>query len=118
MSEAFNRVTIDYITRNDATGDYSLYLMEHAGWSDVGARLKTLQERVYTALDVVLDGQLASDYPDSRGKKVQIAVIFGGQEMPSEAVSLLERLDGIAKQHEEYGPAAIARGLVSAIRAF
>ena len=115
MSAEFNKVTVDYITRSDETGDYSLYLLERAGWSELDARLKTLQERVYTALDVVLDGQLASDYPESRGKKVQIAVVFAGQDAPTAAVQMLERLDRVAKEDEEYGPSAISRGLIASV---
>lgn len=111
----FNRVTIDLITRHDSTGDYSLYLKEQAGWNGDPARLRQLQDRVYNALDVVLDGQLASDYPDSKGSMVRVVVVFLGQDAPLDAIGVLERLHEYANTHSDFAPSAISRGLVSGL---
>jgi len=111
----FNKVTIDYLTRHDATGDYALYLVEPAGWSDLDARLHKLQDRIYTAVDALLDGQIASDYPDSKGTFVRIKIVFLGQDAPERAVQMIDRLHAYVNESPEHAQAGVSRGLISGL---
>src|SRR5687767_15103735 len=97
----FNRVTIDEITQHDTTGVYSLYLLEPAEGAGELARQRAIQDRVYAAVDAVIDGQIASDYPASRGKHVRVIVAFKGAQVPPEAVSLLQRLNAFIAEHPD-----------------
>lgn len=98
----FNRVTVDYITHTEDKAEYALYLVEDAPWENTENRVKVMQDRVYTALDAVLDGQLASDYPDSRGKKVRIEVVCRGPNPPSRFQEVVNRLNEIVNTTGDY----------------
>lgn len=67
-------VTIDLITERSADGAFVLVLVEEGPWLPemVEAELKRLQERLYDAVDVVVDGHLARSYPDSFGRMALI----------------------------------------------
>jgi len=100
MSE---EVTIDYITHNPDKTEFALYLVEGGDWSNLSDRLQVLQNRIYNAVDITLDGQLASGYPDSRGKKVRIDVVAKGDiSPPKEVKRLVDRLNEIVNTEDDY----------------
>ena len=113
----FREATIDYITHNADLSEFALYLVESGPWPDPARdRLLPLQERIYTIVDVVLDGQLASDYPDSKGKRVRVEVVFRGSPPPEDALRMIARLDEYICSSPEYAPVAIRSGLLSSLR--
>jgi hypothetical protein len=69
-----NHVTIDLITHRPKDDKYEMILVEEGPWPDgeIIPKLRELQERLYNYVDVAVDGQLASKYPDSKGKGVVI----------------------------------------------
>lgn len=70
----YRNVKIDLITHNADKSEFALYLIENNPFKDEYSRLSQIQDRIYDVIDIVLDGQLASDYPDSMGKAVKIVV--------------------------------------------
>eukprot|EP00456_Euglypha_rotunda_P020980 TRINITY_DN18162_c0_g1_i1.p1 TRINITY_DN18162_c0_g1~~TRINITY_DN18162_c0_g1_i1.p1 ORF type:complete len:124 (+),score=26.96 TRINITY_DN18162_c0_g1_i1:155-526(+) len=108
----FNQATINYITHNVDLSEFTLYLIEKGPWPEpVRERLLPIQERIYTVVDAVLDGQIASDYPDSKGKRVHVEVVFQGGEPPADALSMVARLDEHVCNSPEYAPVEIGRAV-------
>jgi hypothetical protein len=113
----FRKATIDYITHNSDLSEFALYLIEQGPWVEpVREKLLPIQERIYTVVDVVLDGQLASDYPDSKGKKVRIEVVFQGCQPPESALQMIARLDEFICSSPEHAPVGIRSGLLLSLR--
>ena len=113
----FRQATIDYITHSKDLSEFALYLIEKGPWTEpVREKLLPIQERIYTVVDVVLDGQLASDYPDSRGKKVRIDVVFKGDPPPDDEFQMITRLDEFICSSPEHALVAIESGLLSSLR--
>lgn len=113
----FNKVTIDYITQSRDGDEFALYLVESPPWGDDPvARARSVQERVYNATDFVLDGQLASDYPDSRGKRVRIDVVCKGDDPPPNIREVVEGLDEVVHTAEDYVRDIQQKGVVSDLR--
>lgn len=67
------RTTIDLIT-TATDGTYILGLVEEGPWGRKRAetQLRRIQQRLYDAIDVAIDGHLAARYPESRGRAVVI----------------------------------------------
>lgn len=72
------KVTIDLVTEDQANKEIVLYLVEdgpwpsgQAGWSSC---LKRIQDRILSAADVAIAGNLASKYPEAIGLSVRIQV--------------------------------------------
>jgi hypothetical protein len=72
------KVTINYITEDPNAGEWVLHLVEDGPWPAEGqameARLRAIQDRIYSAVDVALGGQLAGMYPEARGARVRVQV--------------------------------------------
>jgi hypothetical protein len=59
----------------DETQDCCLMVLVEEGWTGpIDADLRVLQDRLYGCVDAALDGQLAGQFPESRGKAVVIRV--------------------------------------------
>jgi hypothetical protein len=73
-----NRVTIHTITYDPTHDEYVLYLVEDGPWpSDDNSWAETLaqiQDRIFGAIEVAIDGRLQEQYPDSSDKSVRIQV--------------------------------------------
>lgn len=68
-------ITFDLITDDPKNDEFVVYLVEDGPWSnDLHERLKNLQGRLYNAFDAVVDGALASKYPESKSRRVRIQV--------------------------------------------
>lgn len=68
------QVTIDLVTKRP-DGAFTMVLVEQGPWAEEPAdHLRALQNRLYDCVDVVLDGQLANRYPDSKGRPLVISV--------------------------------------------
>lgn len=72
------RVTFDLVTADPVHGEAVVYLVEEGPWpeNEAGwnARLRGLQDRLYDAVDAVVDGHLAGRFPDLHGKPVRIQI--------------------------------------------
>ena len=53
-----------------------MVLVEEGDWSDVDARLRLLQQRMYECIDAAIDGQLADQFPEAKGKKIVVSIDF------------------------------------------
>jgi hypothetical protein len=72
------RVTFDLVTEDPVHGEAVVYLVEEGPWprDEAGwdARLRGIQDRLYDAVDAVVDGRLAARFPDLHGKPVRIQI--------------------------------------------
>jgi hypothetical protein len=67
-------VTVNFVAF-DETQDCCLMVLVEEGWTGpIDAHLRALQDRLYGCLNAALDGHLADQFPDSRGKAVVIRV--------------------------------------------
>lgn len=98
----FNEVTVDLIVHSDDKSEFALYLVEDAPWGDVELRVKKMQDRVYTTVDAVLDGIIASDYPDSKGKRIRIEVVCRGESPSPRFSEVVNRLNQIIHSMDDY----------------
>jgi hypothetical protein len=68
--------TIDLITETHETGEFALILVEDGPWPIKGPDwkecLSRIQNRIYDAIDIAIDGHLAARYPDSKGRRVRV----------------------------------------------
>ena len=81
-----------------------MVLVEAGPWTDTETRLRTLQERLYGCMDAAIDGQLADQFPASRGKEVIIQVDF--YDVPrAQAEDFMERFAFGIKFLPDYNPA-------------
>jgi len=67
-------VKIDLITEHPETGVFALILVETGPWTPgtEDAELRRIQNRLYSCVDVAIDGHLANTYPKSKGRPVRI----------------------------------------------
>lgn len=96
------RVKVDFFTLDEAHEEYVMYLVEEGPWlpDDMPLRLSALQERIYSAVDVAIDGHLGKEHPESMGMKVRIQVDLH-DDAPPDIETLVRRLsDHIAKNPE------------------
>jgi hypothetical protein len=97
------KVTVDFFTIDPSTREFVMYLVEGGPWDEASLteRLTWIQDRIYKAVDVAIDGHLAREHPESLGNSVRIQVdLHGG---PPEAVQqLVGRLDDYVRTNHEY----------------
>lgn len=67
---------VDFVVRDDSPDVMKMVLVEEGDWSDIDARLRFLQERLYGCIDAAIDGQLADQFPETKGKKVIVSIDF------------------------------------------
>ena len=114
-SPMFNKVTVDLIVHSDDKSEFALYLVEDAPWGDVELRVKKMQDRVYTTVDAVLDGIVASDYPDSKGKRIRIEVVCRGESPSPRFREVVNRLNQIIHSVDDYVSDINRSGYVSSL---
>ena len=70
------KVTIDFVGRDQPHGGWALIFVEQGPWPEdqVIAKLRDLQDRLYTCIDAVLDGDVSSKFPASKGMPLLIRV--------------------------------------------
>ena len=77
MSEAqeargvHNPRVVDLITRDDATGEVVLVMLEERPWGSDAGQLRQLEAKFNAYLEYVLGGHLARQYPDYAGLPVR-----------------------------------------------
>lgn len=74
MTQNTHRLLVDFVTHSEGTNSWQLVLVEQGPWADMRAGLARLQDRLYDALDVLIDGTFAEMYPQSAGRPGGIRV--------------------------------------------
>ena len=69
---------MDFVVRCDSPDVMKMVLVEEGDWSDIDARLRILQQRMYGCIDAAIDGQLADQFPETRGKLIVVSIDFYG----------------------------------------
>lgn len=106
-----SEVTIDFIARNP----WQMVLVEQGPWDDVSGNLRRLQDRLYTCIDVAIDGKLAELYPDSIGASVIIRL--DGYNLPmSESREFFEMFSSAVLELPDYKTALETSPHVSGIQ--
>lgn len=95
-------MTLDLITDDPNNDEFAVYLVEEGPWdSDPRQRLVALQKRLYDAFDVIVEGVLASKYPDSKGRRFRIQV--NSYNSPPESVlNLVRKFASFIQENDEY----------------
>ena len=63
-------ITVDFMAKDP----WQMVLVEEGPWQDIPASLTKLQQRLYSCLDAAIDGQLAEQFPESRGQPITLRV--------------------------------------------
>lgn len=94
---------IDLITEDPNNGEYVMYLVEDGPWpeADLEQRLRAIQTRLYDAIEIAIDGQLASKFPNALGKPVRIQLDCYDQP-PSQVDELVTSLNGLVAESDEW----------------
>ena len=104
-------ITVDFIAKDP----WQMVLVEEGPWHDVPAKLTKLQERLYSCLDAAIDGQLAEQFPESRGQPITLRVDCYGA--PREGVEqFFERFSSSALQLPDYKASLATSPHVSGIQ--
>jgi hypothetical protein len=69
----FDAVKVDVVALS-ADGSVELYIVQDHPWTGSDAQLSSLQAKVHNYVGYALDGQLATDYPETVDKPWQIVV--------------------------------------------
>jgi hypothetical protein len=92
--------TIDFITETPETGEFALILVEDGPWPNKDANwnecLSRIQNRIYDAIDIAIDGHLAAKHPNSKGRSVRVQI-----DSPSGLPPALAKLVARMKEHIE-----------------
>lgn len=67
---------VDFVVKGDSPDVMKMVLVEEGDWSDIDARLRLLQQRMYECIDAAIDGQLTDQFPETKGKKIVISIDF------------------------------------------
>jgi hypothetical protein len=71
---ASQEFVIDFVARGETPGQWRLVLVEEGPWQDMTLALTRLQDRLYNCVEAILDGQIATQFPDSLGAPIVIQV--------------------------------------------
>lgn len=62
---------VDFVAKGDMPNEWKMVLVEEGPWAgSIDDQLRRVQQRMYGCIDAALDGQLAENFPDSKGKRV------------------------------------------------
>jgi len=111
---------INLVTENPSTGEFALILVEDGPWpeanSDWSDCLSRIQNRLYDAIDIAVDGHLAAKYPNAFGKKARIQ-IDSPNGVPDRVSNLISTLrTAILTEGDEYYSAIKKSPYISAFR--
>ncbi|MEN6505041.1 MAG: hypothetical protein ABFD92_10905 [Planctomycetaceae bacterium] len=110
---------LDLITLDDANGEIVLYLVEDGPWPDdereVSACASRIQERIFGALDVAVDGHLAKKYPEMKSDRIRIQV-DSPHGAPTWLSELIDQIGRCFEQNQECRDAIKNSPYVRALR--
>jgi len=67
---------VDFVVKGDSPDVMKMVLVEEGDWSNIDARLRLLQQRMYECIDAAIDGQLTDLFPETKGKKIVVSIDF------------------------------------------
>lgn len=112
-----HKVTIDLVTEHPETGDFVMVAVEEGPWSpeEVLTQLQRLQDRLYDFVDAAIDGYLAAEFPESKGRNVTIRLDC--YNIPEEQVApFFRRFEEKIEQSEEVNEVIRSLSNVSRLR--
>lgn len=113
------RVTIDTITYDSTHDEYTLYLVEDGPWptDELGWNqcLTRIQNRIFDAFDIAVDGHLHKTFPDSLGKSIRIQ-IDSPHGTPKKLSDLISQIKRFIDTSEEYSKAIESSSYIQSLR--
>ncbi|MDX9874758.1 MAG: hypothetical protein RBS88_07585 [Spongiibacteraceae bacterium] len=65
--------TVNFVAKGNLPDEWRMVLVEEGPWhGQIDDQLRRIQGRMYGCIDAALDGQLAEDFPESKGRRVVI----------------------------------------------
>ena len=65
--------TVDFVAKSPSANEWKLVLVEAGPWAEpVADHLRRIQGRLYGCLDAAIDGQLAEEFPETKGRRIVI----------------------------------------------
>ncbi len=74
---------VDALGTDKVTGEAVLTLIDESPWDEESQHLALLQAKLNSYLRFIESGEITASYPDARGRKTRIDVVF--QHAPTEA---------------------------------
>lgn len=66
-----HEIIVDFVAEGDSPEEWRMVLVEEGPWfGSVENQLRRIQERMYGCIDAALNGQLAEQFPGSKGKRI------------------------------------------------
>ncbi len=89
-----NNDVVDIVSIDTQTGDVILTVSDHLEWSDSMSHQEILQTKLNRYLAFLESGELLETYPDAKGRRATIKVVF--KHTPDESGSgFLERAKSV-----------------------
>jgi hypothetical protein len=106
---------VDFVARGSTPDEWRMVLVEEGPWTPpFDDELRRIQTRLYECVDAALDGQIASKFPESRGKR--LVVQLDGYQLPNKEVdSFFRRFAAAALAVEDYRRALASCPYVSEV---
>jgi len=109
-------VTVDFIAKGSDSDPWAMVLVEEGPWAkaEVEGQLQRIQDRLYGCIEAALEGQLAEQFPASKGKAV--AVRLDCYNVPrTEVTEFFERFSRHALRLSGYEKALKSSAFVSSL---
>ena len=90
---------VDAVGVEKSSSKVILTISDHLDWSDTDAHLLILQAKINGYLAFIEGGQILSAYPQSKGRKPVIEIVFKFQPS-ADALTFLERVRAIVEPAE------------------
>jgi hypothetical protein len=82
---------VDFVGVEAGSGKVVLTISDHLSWSDVGAHLRALEDKLNAYLRFVESGELLTAYPDAVGRQPVIDLVTAA-ELPTRAFEYLAKV--------------------------
>ena len=92
------RKVVDAIGIERATGDVSLTISDHLDWSDVPGHAFALQEKINDYLAFLESGEIFTEYPAAKGKKMRIQIFFLHAPPAGDALRFLAHAEEVIRK--------------------
>src|ERR1700685_1777500 len=85
------RLIVDAISVDRASGDVCLTISDHLDWANVLEHVYSLQEKINDYLAFLESGQIFAEHPAAKGKKLKIKVFFKFAPPEGDAITFLAK---------------------------
>jgi len=111
-----SHITFNLITDDSKNDEFVVYLVEAGPWRDaLHGRLEKLQGRLYDAFDAIVDGALASEYPETKGRRIRIQVDCHNSP-PKTVLDIVRKFAAFIHDNKEYQNAIRESPFVADVR--